>query len=104
MDVNSHHRHMPPVFESRTFYGQVIVFLQHHYRGQEFHFAQVQLFERVQLDEFNLAYIPGRLTIRPDTGMTMIETKAIDALLGVVYNSTMNRTYMIDRKATIGGE
>lgn len=90
-------RHQPSAaaeFVTKAFYGEAIAYFAHLFDGELYHFAQVELFKDIQTDEFGLPFAQTSFKMEPPS---MIEVKAITALVGYIHNSTNKKTYILDR-------
>lgn len=98
VDENANYRHRPVVPTDRLIYGKVLAFYVHTFEGNSHTLAHVQLFKDTSIDEYGIGSSPGKFKYEASL---MVPTDSIHALIGLVYNSTMKRTYFLDREVIV---
>jgi hypothetical protein len=94
VDKFAHLRNKRPSFRSDLAYGKVYKLFTHTFRGEDYKVALVKLFPGFERGRYGLDSCSGQLP--PGGGLYMIEVSQIEGLVGTLYNSATNRTYIVD--------
>jgi hypothetical protein len=102
VDKFAHNRNKRPSFRSDLAYGKVFKFFTHTFRGEDYKVALVKLFPGFERGRYGYDMsCTGSGTLPHGGGLYMMEVSQIDGLVGTLYNSATNRTYIVDPTSVI---
>jgi hypothetical protein len=100
VDQNAHRRKGRTSFRSDLAYGKVLKIFTHHFRNHEYELALVKLFPGFERGDYGYDSCTGKLP--PGGGLYVMEASQLEGLVGTIYNSATNRTYIVDPTHVIG--
>lgn len=99
MDKFAHNCNKRLSFRSDLAYGKVFKFFTHTFCGEDYKVALVKLFPGFERGRYGYDSCSG--TLPHGGGLYMMEVSQIDGLVGTLYNSATNRTYIVDPTSVI---
>ena len=97
-DRNAHRPQGALRLEENEYHGEVHAFFKHKFHQVILEMALVRVYRDFTVDDYGLSSCPGGLRANC---LIAIEAGSIQNLVGTIYNSAMNRTYILDRTTIV---
>jgi hypothetical protein len=94
VDENAHRPKGRTLFRSDLAYGKVLKMFVHNFRNEEYELALVKLSPGFERGDYGFDSCSGKLPT--GGGLYVMEASQLEGLVGTIYNSATNRTYIVD--------